>query len=79
MAGLPNTDEQEASPPHFHARYGEHEAKIDIRTGEPLAGRLPSRALRLIREWTALHETELQLSWEQAQARLPLSTIDPLP
>jgi hypothetical protein len=32
-------------PPHFHARYGEYEAKIDIGTGEPQAGELPVRAL----------------------------------
>ncbi len=37
-------------PPHFHARYGEYETKIDIRTGEPMAGDLPTRALRLVRE-----------------------------
>lgn len=67
------------APPHFHARYGEYEAKIDISTGEPLAGYLPTRALRLLREWTALHKTELQLNWEQAQARRPLAKIDPLP
>jgi hypothetical protein len=48
-------------------------------TGEPLAGYLPTRALRLLREWTALHKTELQLNWEQAQARRPLAKIDPLP
>ena len=54
-------------------------AKIDISTGEPLAGQLPTRALRLVREWTALHETELQLNWEQARARRPLAKIDPLP
>jgi hypothetical protein len=66
-------------PPHFHARYGEYEAKIDIPTGEPLAGQLPTRALRLIREWTALHQAELRADWELAQARQPLATIDPLP
>ncbi len=40
------------APPHFHARYGEFEAQIVINTGEPLAGPLPIRALRLVREWT---------------------------
>ena len=67
------------APPHFHARYGEHEAKITINTGEPIAGNMPTRALRLLREWTDLHQAELQLNWEQAQARMPLAKIDPLP
>jgi hypothetical protein len=67
------------APPHFHAQYGEHWAKIDIATGEPIAGDLPTRALRLVREWTALHETELQANWKQAQALEPLVPIDPLP
>ncbi len=66
-------------PPHFHARYGEHEAKIDIATGEPQAGDLPVRALRLIREWAELHRNELLADWELAQARKELAKIDPLP
>jgi hypothetical protein len=67
------------APPHFHARYGEYEAQIAIDTGEPLAGYLPIRALRLVREWTGLHETELRADWELAQAHAPLASIDPLP
>lgn len=62
-----------------HAHYGEYEAQIVIETREPLAGCLPIRALRLIREWATLHETELQADWELAQARAPLAGIDPLP
>ncbi len=70
-------------PPHFHARYGEYEAKIDIATGEPQAGEraggLPIIALRLIREWAELHRAELLADWELAQARKELAKIDPLP
>ena len=65
--------------PHFHARYGEYEAQIVIETGDPLAGQLPVRALRLIREWTRLHQAELRDNWEHVQARMPLASIDPLP
>ncbi|MHB1467807.1 MAG: DUF4160 domain-containing protein [Solirubrobacteraceae bacterium] len=63
----------------FHARYGEYEAQIVVSTGEPLAGELPTRARRLIREWTDLHREELEADWERAQARMPLASIDPLP
>jgi hypothetical protein len=44
------------APPHFHARYGECEAQIAIDTGSPLAGELPTRALRVVREWSRLHQ-----------------------
>jgi Domain of unknown function (DUF4160) len=67
------------APPHFHARYGEYGAQIVIDTGAPLAGQLPIRALRFIREWVELHRAELRDDWERAQARTPLASIDPLP
>ena len=35
-------------PPHFHARYGEFEATIEIATLTILEGTLPSRALKLV-------------------------------
>ena len=31
-------------PPHFHARYGEHEAKFSIETAQMTEGSLPRRA-----------------------------------
>jgi len=67
------------APPHFHARYGEYEAKIAIGSGGPIAGQLPGRALRLVYEWTERHRGELHDDWELAQARMPLASIDPLP
>ena len=33
-------------PPHFHAIYGEHEAKIGIETLELMDGKLPRRSRR---------------------------------
>ena len=38
-------------PPHFHARYGEFEATIDIGTLAIIEGQLPRRALNLVQEW----------------------------
>ncbi len=66
-------------PPHFHAIYGEYQAQIMIETLEPLAGELPTRAERLVREWGGMHRTELEANWANARARLPLDTIEPLP
>lgn len=69
---------QDHLPTHFHAIYGEHEAIIDIETGTVLDGRLPRRALSLVREWAALHRDELRRNWELARASQPLQSIPPL-
>ena len=66
-------------PPHFHARYAGSRARFAIDTCELIDGDLPIRAQRLIREWSALHRTELAEDWQRAQALLPLHPIDPLP
>lgn len=66
-------------PPHFHAAYGEHAAKVEIATGEVFEGELPRRAQRFVREWTEMHRSELERNWELARSRQTLATIDPLP
>jgi hypothetical protein len=42
---------QRSPATHFHARYGEFEATIEIGTLDVLEGQLPRRALNLVREW----------------------------
>lgn len=54
------------NPPHFHIEYQGHEALMAIETGEILAGMLPSRAVRLVREWALEHREELLLNWQRA-------------
>ena len=66
------------APPHFHARYGEFIAKIDILTGAVLEGDLPRRALSLVQEWRTTHQTELLDVRQQIVNRQPHSKIDPL-
>ena len=65
------------APPHFHAIYGEHEATVNIGTGE-LNGSLPSRALSHVQEWRELHKDELLRNWNLAQTQQPLPKIAPL-
>ena len=43
-------------PPHIHVEYHGHEALVGIASGEILQGHVPSRALRIVREWCAEHE-----------------------
>jgi len=66
-------------PAHFHARYADYEAKFDIVTLEVIDGALPTRAMRLVKEWAELHRVELAADWELAVNKLPLTPIEPLP
>jgi hypothetical protein len=65
-------------PSHFHAEYGEYEAKISIETLEILDGRLPNRALGLVLEWAALHRIELRQDWELSRNKQQPKKIVPL-
>jgi hypothetical protein len=66
-------------PPQFHAGYSADEALIVVETGEIYAGSLPTRALRLVREWLELHRAELQANWELASELHPTTPVEPLP
>ncbi len=67
------------APPHVHARYGEHEAQIDIQAVAILNGSLPRRAKAMVLRWTREHQVELMAAWEAASAGLPAEKIAPLP
>ena len=66
------------APPHFHAIYGEHEAKVDIESGEITEGSLPRRAQSLVKDWTSAHTEELREDWALASAEQSLNQIPPL-
>jgi hypothetical protein len=68
----------EHNPPHFHARYGEYKAAIDILSLRILEGSLPPRALGLVVEWAAQHQDELMQDWELAVHEKPPVQIEPL-
>ena len=65
-------------PPHFHARYSGHRAKIDIDALAVIEGTLPARALGLVTEWAALHQEELRAAFERAANSTPPGKIEPL-
>ncbi len=66
------------NPPHFHARYGEEKAAIEIDSLRILEGHLPPRALGLVIEWAAQHKNELSENWELAQNNRSPKKIEPL-
>jgi len=66
------------APPHFHARYGGNEIRVNIDTAEILSGSFPRRAQNLVLEWLNLHRFELLEDWQLAQERKLLNKIEPL-
>ena len=68
----------EHRPPHFHAKYGEHQITVNIETGEIMEGYLPRRALGLVREWRSNHKNDLLEDWRLAEGRKALKKIAPL-
>ena len=65
-------------PPHFHAHYSGDSAKIEIASGDVIAGSLPPRALRLVREWIKEHRDELEANRERAVSYEKPQPIEPL-
>lgn len=69
---------QEHEPPHFHAEHQGERATFDF-AGKLLAGQLKSRtARRLICQWAALHQRELEKNWSRIKSGEPLERIAPL-
>ena len=65
-------------PPHFHAFYGESEARVGIVPIALLNGTLPNRAASMVFEWAALHQTELKQNWRRLHNDEPVERIVPL-
>jgi Domain of unknown function (DUF4160) len=66
------------APPHFHARYAEFEATIDIDSLSVINGELPRRALDLALEWAKIHRAELIENWRLCRENRPPEKIEPL-
>lgn len=66
------------APPHFHAKYAEHEATFGIDTLHALEGSLPRRAAALVLEWAALHREDLAANWDLAREGKRPNRIPPL-
>lgn len=69
---------EEHGPAHFHARYAEWSAVIEIESLAVSKGDLPGRALGLVIEWARLHQGELRMDWERARQAQALVPIEPL-
>jgi hypothetical protein len=64
----------EHNPPHFHVRYNEYRASMEILTLNVLSGSIPAKVRGLVEEWAELHRQELLEMWESQD----FHKIDPL-
>jgi hypothetical protein len=55
--------------PHFHAIYGEFNGVFDAKTLEMIEGDLPSRAIRMVKEWASRHQAQLIEMWKTQEYR----------
>ena len=63
---------KEHEPSHIHALYGEYMGEFNIRSMEMIQGDLPAKAQELVREWLAVHQSELQEMWDRQEiTKLP--------
>ena len=67
----------EHNPPHFHIRYNDYRATMDINTGE-INGNLPRRVLNLVYEWYDEHKSELKENWLRMEKGEEIINIKPL-
>jgi len=69
---------QDHAPPHFHVKYAEYKAVIDIKNLVLIDGKLPRRALGLVLDWAELHQAELLEDWQLCQDMQTPKPIAPL-
>jgi hypothetical protein len=63
--------------PHFHARAAGHKAKVRIDQIEVIESSLTRKQLRMVCEWAAVHQSELEENWRRARDRATLIPIEP--
>ena len=68
-------DTQRHHKPHVHAEFNGDKAAVAV-DGELLAGRLPSRQLRILDGWLALNEERVYAAWNNAVQGLPFEKIE---
>lgn len=57
--------------PHIHAKYGDFEGNI-------IEGKFPSKQLKMLTAWIAIHEDDLRANWELLIEGEPFYKIEPL-
>lgn len=68
----------EHNPPHFHVKYNNHRAQIEIETLGIIDGSLPPKVFALVVEWASIHQKELRENWFSLVENGKFSKINPL-
>jgi hypothetical protein len=63
--------------PHFHASAAGRQARVRIDKIEALKSTLTRRELRMVCEWAAVHQSELEKNWHRARVHATLEPIEP--
>ena len=67
------------APPHFHVKYGDYNAIIDIENAEIIDGYIPLKQLKLVQAWAIIHKEELVNNFNALSSDTPsYSKINPL-
>ena len=71
-------DTQQHHLPHLHVEYQGMQAVITIPDGDLIEGQLPTKKLRMVQAWIAIHEEDLMADWALATKGEPVFKIEPL-
>jgi hypothetical protein len=63
--------------PHIHAEYQGENAVISLE-GDLIEGNIPSKKLRMVQAWIAIHEDELKANWQLLAEGQRFFRIEPL-
>lgn len=56
--------QNEHNPPHIHAFYGKYASIININTLEEMEGKIPIKALKIVKEWIKVNRKEILEIWD---------------
>ena len=65
----------EHPPPHFHAKFAEHQAVFDIEKLELIRGSLPAAKRKKVLDWAASRKAELLAAFVSGMAMKPIGPI----
>lgn len=55
----------EHNPPHIHVTYNDDNAVFNIKKGILSDGKLPNKAVSMVKEWLSIYKDELLDMWEE--------------
>lgn len=65
----------EHPPPHFHVRYGEHQAVVNIESLNITEGFIPAAKMRIVRNWALPQKEKLYEAYVRTTAHQKVEFI----